>query len=182
MPNTIPSRDKQDYVSEIARNTFPYLDLEFLWNADGALEYQVHRKPNKKLKYLNKVSTHTNATFNAIPSGIFYRLAKLTSRTNKNAQMKIDERYQGHAKALSKSGLAPKIHPTLKEIWKKADALKMKKDAKRKNRSGGREQSTYFCVGLSKIWREKIYNIIKKLRDSNGIKWLRTWMSYHRFP
>ena len=90
--HTSPSRYKQDYVSEITTNTFPYLDLEFLWNADGELEYQVHRKPNQQLKYLNKVSTRTNATFNAIPSGIFYRLAKLTSRTKKNAQMKIDER------------------------------------------------------------------------------------------
>ena len=44
----------------------------------------------------------------------------------------MDERYQGHAKALSKAGLAPKIYPTLKEIWKKADALKLIKDAKRK--------------------------------------------------
>ena len=35
MPNTSPSRDKQDYVSEIATNAFPYLDLEFLWNANG---------------------------------------------------------------------------------------------------------------------------------------------------
>ena len=58
--------------------------------------------------------------------------------------MKIDERYQGHAKALSKAGLAPKIYPTLNEIWKKADALKMKKDAKRKKRSEGRDRSTYF--------------------------------------
>ena len=48
--------------------------------------------------------------------------------------MKIDDRYQGHAKALSKAGLAPKIYPTLKEIWKKADALKMKK-----TQSGKRE-------------------------------------------
>ena len=56
----------------------------------------------KKLKYLNKGSTHTNAKFNAIPSGIFYRLVNLTSRTKKNAQMKIDERYQGHAKGLIK--------------------------------------------------------------------------------
>ena len=113
MPNTSPSKDKQDYVSEIATNTFPYLDLEFLWNADGALEYQVHRKPNQQLKYLNKGSTHTNATLNAIPISIFYRLAKLTSRTKKNTQMRIDGIYQGHAKALSKARLAPKIYPTL---------------------------------------------------------------------
>ena len=60
IPNAILSRDKQDNVSEITSNTFPYLNLEFLWNADVELEYQAHRKPNQKLKYLNKVSTHTN--------------------------------------------------------------------------------------------------------------------------
>ena len=142
MPNTSPSRDKQDYVSEIATNTFPYLDLEFLWNADEELEYQVHRKPNQQLKYLNKDSTHTNATFNPIQSGIFYRLAKLTSRTKKNAKMKIYERYQGNAKALSKSGMAPKVYPTLNKIWKKTDASKLNKDAKRENGRGEKERVT----------------------------------------
>ena len=132
----------------------------FLWNADGELEYQVHRKPNQQLKYLNKGSNHTNATFKAIPSGIFYRLAKITSRTRKNAQLKIDWRYQGHAKALSKAGLSPKVYPTLNEIWKKADAPKINNVAKRERRSGGRERTTYFCVGFSKILREKIYNIL----------------------
>ena len=58
--------------------------------------------------------------------------------------MKIDEIYQGHAKALSKSRLAPKIFATLKEIWKKADTSKMNNDAKQEKRSGGRERSTYF--------------------------------------
>ena len=75
----------------------------------------------------------------------------------------------------------PKVYPTLNEIWKKVDASKLNNDAKRGKKSRRRERSTYFCIGLSKIWREKIYNIIKKLRDSNGIKWLRTRMSYHRF-
>ena len=96
--------------------------------------------------------------------------------------MKIDEIYQGHAKTLSKAGMAPKVYPTLNEIWKKSDDSKSNNDAKRENKSGGQERSTYFCIGLSKIWRKKIYNIIKKLCDSNSIKWLRTWMSYHRLP
>ena len=96
--------------------------------------------------------------------------------------MKIDERYQGHAKALSKAGLASKVYATLNEIWKKSDASKLNKDAKREKRSGGKERSTYFCIGFSKIWQEKIYNIIKKLRDYNRIKWLSTRMSYRRFP
>ena len=54
MPNAILSRDKQDNVSEISTNTFPYLDLDFFWNADRELEYQVHHKQNHKPKYVNK--------------------------------------------------------------------------------------------------------------------------------
>ena len=52
--------------------------------------------------------------------------------------MKIYERYQGHAKALSKAGMDLKVYPTLNEIWKKEDALKLNKDAKREKRSGGK--------------------------------------------
>ena len=74
MPNERMSRDKQDNVLEIASNTFPYLDLELLWNIDGELEYQVHQKPNQKQKYPNKGSNHTNVMFNEIPSGIFIGL------------------------------------------------------------------------------------------------------------
>ena len=75
----------------------------FFWNSDRELEFRVHWKTKQKLNYLNKGITHTNATFGAIPSGIFNRLAKITSRTNKNSQMRIDEKYQGHAKALEKT-------------------------------------------------------------------------------
>ena len=43
MLNAIPSRNKQDNVSDIATKNLPYLNLEFFWNADGKLEFQVHR-------------------------------------------------------------------------------------------------------------------------------------------
>ena len=51
---------------------------------------------------------------NAIPSGIFYMLMKVTSVTKKNAQTRIDKRYQVHTEALSKAVLYPKIFLTLK--------------------------------------------------------------------
>ena len=38
------------------------------------------------------------------------------------------------------------------------------------------------CAGFYKIWKENIHSIIKKLRESNSINWLRTRMYYHRFP
>ena len=34
-PNTRPSRNKQDDISEITTNTFPYLDLDFFWDDEG---------------------------------------------------------------------------------------------------------------------------------------------------
>ena len=51
--------------------------------------------------------------------------------------MKIDEGYQGHAKALSKAGMFQQIYPNLKEIWKKADPSKFNNDAKREKIIGG---------------------------------------------
>ena len=58
----------------------------------------------------------------------------------------------------------------------------MNNEAKQKNRSGGRGHIKYLCIGFSDIKKEKIYNIIQKLLESNGITWLRTRMSYHMFP
>ena len=91
MTNTILPGNNEDNISEITTNNFFYLDLEFFWNADGELEFQTHREIDKKFKSLNKESTHTNASFNAIPSGIFNRLVKLTSIAKKNAQMRIEK-------------------------------------------------------------------------------------------
>ena len=80
--------------------------------------------------------------FNKIPSGTFNTLAKLTSRMNKNSQMRIYERYKLYDKALTKSGLDPKIFPNLKEIWTKVDASKTNNDTKREKRSGGQRHNT----------------------------------------
>ena len=33
---------------------FPLFDLELFWDNSGKLEFQVHRKENQMLKYLNK--------------------------------------------------------------------------------------------------------------------------------
>ena len=61
-------------------------------------------------------------------------MAKLTSRTEKNAKMTIKERYFEHANALSRAGLDMKNSPTLKELWENADEREKKK--KKKNVKG----------------------------------------------
>ena len=70
---------------------------------------------------MNKLSTHTKATFEAIPNGVIKILAKITSITEDNSSMSINERYPGHMKALAKAGLNMKNFPTFKELWENAD-------------------------------------------------------------
>lgn len=93
---------------------FPLPWLVFFWNDERKLEFQVRCKSNQKLKFINKGSTYTSATFKGFLSNIFNWLEKLTSGTDKHSWMKVDDKYLGHANALIQSGLAPKIS----QFWK----------------------------------------------------------------
>ena len=57
------TRVKNDNLSIVNDKYFPYLDMEMYWNQRGELRFQVHLKPNQKLKYLNSDSTHLPSTF-----------------------------------------------------------------------------------------------------------------------
>ena len=96
---------------------FLFLDLELFWNNSRKLELKVHQKKNQLLKYLNRESTHTKATFKAIPNGVLNRLAKITSGTEENANMSKKERCPDRANALARAGIGMKNFPTLKELW-----------------------------------------------------------------
>ena len=75
----------------VTNKIFPLLGLELFWDDSGRLEIQVHQKKNQMLKYLNKEITHTKVTFKDFPSGVLNRLAKLTSITEENSTMSINE-------------------------------------------------------------------------------------------
>ena len=91
---------KYNNVSVNRSEYFPYLDMEMFWSTENDLNFRVHLKPNQQLKHLNKGSTHTEACFVAIPSGLVRRLALLTMRTNELEDIRMDELYPLHAKAL----------------------------------------------------------------------------------
>ena len=102
------------------------------WNSRNELKFQVHMKPNQKLKYLNRDSTHLPSIFKAIPRGVLLRLSNLTSKSNKLENTTIDKVYPLHSKALEIAGLAPKKPPTFLELEKlriKERDLEMKKES-----------------------------------------------------
>jgi hypothetical protein len=95
---------------------FPFLDMEIYWSPQGNLQFRVYPKENQVLKYFKRGSTHADACFAAIPTGLMKRLASLGTRTEKSELTTMDELYPAHAKALKKANLAPDIFPTLGEI------------------------------------------------------------------
>jgi hypothetical protein len=105
------------------------------------------------------------------------RLASLTTRTEKSELRRMDELYPAHAKALKKANLAPDIFPTLGKILDNqqmdptVDNTKEKKDIK----------TVRFCLGISKWWNDLVHAILKVLRNTHELTWLRVTMSYHKF-
>ena len=65
----LPQPANKEKVTICAKNAFPYLDMELYWRNDE-LKFRVHIKPNQQIKYLNKGSAHTDATFDTIPTGV----------------------------------------------------------------------------------------------------------------
>ena len=68
----------------------------------------------------------------------------------------------------------------LKENEEKSKANKTKNKKKKRNLL----HQVYFCVGFTQTWTGKnaIHIAIKKIRKKYELKWLRTSMSYHKFP
>jgi hypothetical protein len=113
-------------VSVATDPSFPYLDMKLYWReTTGDLQFRVHLKPNQQLKYLNRDSTHTSACFKAIPSGVYTRLAKLTSILPENGNKSLADLYPQHFQKLSHAELVNKPTPTLREELEKYWAKSM---------------------------------------------------------
>ena len=170
-------------VSVVTAEAFPYLDMEMYWDSDEHLSFRVHMKDNQQLKYLNKGSLHTKSCYKAIPEGVYNRLGKLTTMNESNQMTLVSNLYPTHFQKLRQAGLVRGNSPTLQQIHqlaasKKTAQHKTNRDEKQKQR----DRKTYFCVGFSTAWTTPIHAIIKDLKNKFGLPWIRTSMSYHRFP
>jgi hypothetical protein len=173
-----PERRTIDGVSTFNGQAFPYLDMEMFWNRSGALNFKVHLKDNQRLQYLNRGSTHTRAVFAAIPHGVLGRLARLTSITDETKDLRLDQLYPEHAKALRQARITPDRYPTLQEM---TDEIRQSTSKSRKRQAKEKQRQVYFCLGVSGWHVKPVHTILKRLRNQFNLKWLRISMSYHRF-
>ena len=185
-PLTTPLNNNSKVTLD-SNNNFPYLDMELYWNKDGKLETRVHLKPNQRLLYLNRASTHPSHCFRNIPLGVGQRLAKLTTMTNENMDAPLDSLYPAHYKALRKARLLDqsKPVPTLSQMMQfihenESDPGLTPHQQRQKQRDTNR--TLYFCVGKTAEWKIPIWVTIKKWAKHYGLSWMRISMSYHRFP
>ena len=153
--------------------------MKISWKPDGLLAFGVYGKENQLLKYLNTLSCHTHSTFKAIPTGVFKRLSRLTSREEGMAKKRIDEIYPDHAKALKVAKLTKEGEfPTFEELWKNEDTDEIALEKGRKE-----TRNMYLCIGFSSAWKTPIHKIINDLaKKSFKLRWIRIRMLHHRFP
>lgn len=179
---SLNSESSNPRVEVVSSDYFPYLDMKMTWDTKGDLNFGVYLKPGQRLKYLNKGSEHPTHCFNAINTGVFGRLAKLTTVTEENKFDSLQKIYPEHFKALDKANLLPRKIPTLNEcIASTLDRERVKEIKQDKQRQ--RNRTVFFCIGYSSIWKKPIHKILKDIRNEfEGLKWLKISMSYHRFP
>ena len=83
----------------------------------------------------------------AIPKGVFGRLYKLTSRTDKNMESTIDSLYPDRFSALSRANLTPEKIPKMKNVILEIKTKQPLKDNKKDNKNKDK-RTTYFCIGF----------------------------------
>jgi hypothetical protein len=134
--------------------------MELSWSPENNLKFRVRLKENQVFKYLTRGSTHTDACFAAIPTGVIKRLASLTTRTEKSEFMRMDELYPAHAIALRKANLVLDTFPTLGKILdnQQMDPAVSNEKEKKNNQD---MRTARFYLGMSKWWNDPVHAILK---------------------
>ena len=158
--------------------------MKMSWKENGNLFFDVYKKPNQQLKYLDTLSIHPSHCTDAIPKGVYQRLTKLTSITDENQDQTLDAIYPEHFQALRQAGLIHGEVPTLLEMHEKIKVKNSMINTKDKAKKLlARKRQVYFCIGYSSIWKTKIHRTLDKIRKKyKTLNFLRISMSYHRFP
>eukprot|EP00957_Ditylum_brightwellii_P097170 7400501-Ditylum_brightwellii.AAC.1 len=110
------------------------------------LLFQVYRKEDRQLKYVDQQSTHRPSTFKSIATGVYTRLSQLTSYSDSTANKFIDKLYPDHAEALNAANLVNGKFPKFGEIWKNQTSDVAMEENKKKQKDN---RSVYFVMGFS---------------------------------
>ena len=160
---------------------FTYLDMVLSWSNNGNLQFSTFCKPNQKMKYLNFGSTHSPATFKAIPHRVALRLAHLTTIDEYNKDKSVSDLYPTHFSPLKSAGLCSDPLPSAEEILEHHNSSCTGCHAKKAACTKAALWQTFLCEDFSSIWQHPIHKTISKLIRKYKLTWLCPYMSYHVF-
>ena len=152
-----PPQAKEDRVQIVTKDEFPFLDMKMRWTPEGEVHFGVLRKAGHQLKYVGKESTHIPGTLRAIPSGVFNRLAKLTSRKSSLHSEGVDKVYPDHVNALCKVGIAPPALRTIGDLWNMQDEKTENENEKESDVNKKKNRNVYFCVTYSRYFSTSVH-------------------------
>eukprot|EP00957_Ditylum_brightwellii_P142696 10872519-Ditylum_brightwellii.AAC.1 len=110
------------------------------------LLFQVFRKEDQQLKYVDGQNTHRPLTFKSIAAGVYTQFSCLTSYSDSTVSKSIDKLYPDHAAVLNTAHLVNGKFPNFGEIWKnQVNGVAI--EEKKKNQKDIRH--LYFVMGFS---------------------------------
>ncbi len=160
--------------------SFPYLDIQLLWEEMGHLNFNVYQKPGKLVKYLNTTSHHNKNHKAAVLSGIESCLALLITVTADNEHLSMSDIYPNKHESLSVAGqLKPdqkmiSLHDILKDDSQSKPFRLEKQDL------AINKQDSFFIVKYVHLSMNHmpINQIICHLRNEFQLKWLRPRVTF----
>jgi hypothetical protein len=169
-------------VSINGDRSFLYLDIKLSWNKDNTLLFNVHRKPDKLVKYLNLDSHHHRHHKTAVLSGVKLRLALLTTRTPANANLSLLDIYPDKDQALQLARqlkLGQKMQ-TLSAVLN--DKTSSGPDRLKKQSHAFDKRDSFLIVKYASLGHSQwlIVKVVKHLRNLCCLKWLHLHVVFSR--
>ncbi|KAL3903836.1 MAG: hypothetical protein SGARI_005202, partial [Bacillariaceae sp.] len=145
-------------------------------------------KPNQKLKYLNRGSSHTPGCLKAIVKGVTHLLTALTTVTASNKDMQLQHLYPEHFSAMAVAHLGEGTDiggETLSEHsynMRLEDHESLCANKLKKRREKDRKRAIWFKIAFCESWKQPIHKMIQKVKKRFPLlSWIRVSVSYTRF-
>ena len=159
-------------------NEITFLDARMKIENDdqgnNKIQFTVFAKPLYNIQYLNRSSTHTNATFKSIPYGVFKRLTGLTSDIGDFFVPMVN--YPEHTEKLLQAGL---IDEEFAYSNVATDQYKANKESKKKKKRKTLHLTIPFCPQRYKQPITKV--VMQTMRNCRDVKF-RYSTSYTKCP
>jgi hypothetical protein len=177
LPETLTSvpGTGQHRITINGESSFPYLDIKLSSNENNRLNFNVHKKPNELVTYLNTHSHHYRHHKSAVLSGLELRLALLTTMTPENADLSISTIYPEKHEALRTPGQLKENQEmrtlrAVREDESGSGPLRLERKSCQTDHHDTLFITKYANCGPN---TRPINQVIKKLRNQYNLRWLR---------